>query len=288
MTPSHRRVPGPAALVFILLATCTMRDEPQPPAAAASDTSRDDAAVCLRGEPFIAHGGVPLPQTTGNADARRIRALRWQRHDGCERFVIDLGTADGADAANVGDVRAEVIRDLGIVRITLPDITGIDTDATDARFDGPLASAAFVVIAPDNAGFWVDLHLASPAEAHVATLASPARVIVDLRPGGSPLPPPPATHQRVIVLQPRTGSASWPLTVTGYARTFEANVVARIEHNGSDVFETFTTSTGWLEAWGWFTFTIPDGPAGSVRLHVGEYSARDGGWEGAVIPLDTN
>lgn len=286
MSPEYCRVFVSAALALGLSAACTARDEPQPSATGGNDSLRVDTPVCLRGEPFVTDGGLPVPQAAGPADARGIRALRWQRHDSCERFVIDLEGASGADAGSAGELHAEVLRDLGIVRITLPDIAEVSTTATDARFEGPLAFAAFTVSAPDRRGFWVDLHLADAAEAHVTTLASPARVIVDLRPGGPPLPPPPATHQRVVVLQPRAGSATWPLAISGYARTFEANVVARIERDGTDIFEDFTTSTGWLEAWGYFAFNIPDGPAAPVRLHVGEYSARDGTWEGAVIPLD--
>jgi hypothetical protein len=88
-----------------------------------------------------------------------------------------------------------------------------------------------------------------------------------------------------VVLEPRPGPASYPLTITGYARTFEANVVARLEQGGEEVLETFTTATAWVDAWGHFSFTIDDGPTGPVRLHVGEYEARDGAWEGVVVEL---
>jgi hypothetical protein len=89
-----------------------------------------------------------------------------------------------------------------------------------------------------------------------------------------------------VVLQPRPGTASYPLTVTGYARTFEANVVVRLERDGDDVYDDFTTATAWTDAWGHYSFTIPDGPTGPVVLHVGEYSARDGTWDGVAVELD--
>jgi hypothetical protein len=133
---------------------------------------------------------------------------------------------------------------------------------------------------------YVDVHLADAAEAHVSLLREPARVVVDLRPGGGALPPPPARDARVVVLEPRGGPASYPLTVTGYSRTFEANVVARLEQGGEEVFETFTTATAWVDAWGHYSLSIPRGPAGPVTLHVGEYSARDGSWEGVAVELE--
>jgi hypothetical protein len=91
---------------------------------------------------------------------------------------------------------------------------------------------------------------------------------------------------RVVVLEPRPGAASYPLAVTGYARTFEANVVVRLEQDGQEVYDDFTTATAWADAWGYFSFTIDQGPSGPVVLHVGEHSARDGTWEGVAIELE--
>jgi hypothetical protein len=87
-------------------------------------------------------------------------------------------------------------------------------------------------------------------------------------------------------VEPRPGAATYPLTVTGYARTFEANVVARLEREGEEVVETFTTATAWVDAWGQFSLTIAEGPTGPVVLHVGERSARDGTWQGAAVELN--
>ena len=94
-----------------------------------------------------------------------------------------------------------------------------------------------------------------------------------------------ATSDRVVVLQPRAGAAAYPLTVSGYSRTFEANVVHRLEQGGREVSTGFTTATSWSETWGWYAFTIDRGPTGDVTLHVGEESAEDGTWEGAEVAL---
>lgn len=293
-------VTAAALLAAALLTACSgPRDDPTdrepgdpPPTATAQDPVEDDPGasttdgpICLQGGDFVADGAVPL-ESTSTGDAEGIGRLRWERHEGCERLVVDL-TAEGGDPAMAaGDVRAEVLRRLGVVRVTLRGVESVDPGATDARFEGPLARAAYAVWAPDGRWTYVDIHLADPAEARVLLLTEPARVVVDLRPGGAPLPPRPATDQRVVVLEPRPGRASYPLTVTGYARTFEANVVARLEQSGEVIHEDFTTATAWVDAWGHYSMTIPDGPAGSVRLHVGEHSARDGTWEGVAVELE--
>lgn len=244
----------------------------------------EGAPVCLQGGPFVSRGVVEV-EASGRGGASRIRALRWHRYEGCERFVIDLEGADEEAGGRVGEVRAQVLRELGVVRIHLLDVASVDPSATDAPFDGPLARAAYAVIAEEGRSVYVDLHLGAAAEAAVATLHDPARVLVDLRPGGGPIPEPAPSTSRVVVLEPRPGRAAYPLAVSGYARTFEANVVIRLERNGAALHEDFTTATAWAEAWGHFTFTIPDGPEGPVILHVGEHSARDGSWEGVAVEL---
>lgn len=240
--------------------------------------------ICLQGDAFAASGEI-LDADQVNGDARQLSAMRWERHDGCERFVIDLATAEGDPATAAGPVRAELLRELGVVRVHLRGVETVDADATEAVFDGPLTSAAFAVWAPEGRWVYVDLHLDRPAEAHVHHLADPARAVVDLRPGGPDLPDPATRGRRVVVLTPRPGEASYPLVVTGYARTFEANVVARLVQSDEVVRDTFTTATAWADAWGHYTLTLPDGPTGAVQLQVGEHSARDGTWEGESVDL---
>lgn len=252
------------------------------------DAVAGDSAVCLLAGPFTAEGQVEVRAGSAEgdeADADRVGALRWEAHDGCERLVIDLLDAEGGAAAGPGRVTAEVLRDLGVVRVTLRDVEWVKSTATDTTFGGALARAVYAVFSPEGRWVYVDVHLGEAAEAAVTALQDPARVVVDLRPGGGPVPPPAPREDRVVVLEPRPGTAGYPLTVTGYARTFEANVVVRLERHGQEVYDDFTTATAWVDAWGHYSFTIPAGPEGEVVLHVGEHSARDGAWEGVAVPL---
>jgi hypothetical protein len=250
-----------------------------------TDQLGTDQPVCLAADAFVADGAVEV-RDAGPGNARRIHALRWASYQGCERFVIHLVTGDGKAAERAGAVTAEVLRDLGVARVSLRDVEYVDPDATDATFDGPLATRAFVGRSPDGRWVFVDVHLGEAAEVHVGPLDGPARVVIDLRPGGPPVPGPAPHEDRVVVLRPRAGAASYPLRVTGYARTFEANVVVRLEQQGRVVHEDFTTATAWADVWGHFSLPIDRGPSGPVVLHVGEHSARDGTWEGVAIELD--
>jgi hypothetical protein len=284
-----RLITGPMVLTAVLvLAACPAPDPADDPAddpVTANDEDPADRPVCLLGEPFVASGSLDVADLEPG-DATRLGAIRWEDYEGCERLVMDLVTDDDAPADRPGAVTAEVLRDLGVVRISLRDVEWVDPDATDASFDGPLARGAYAVWAPEGRWVYVDVHLADAAEAHVSTLESPARVVIDLRPGGGAVPAPAPSENRVVVLEPRPGAASYPLTVTGYARTFEANVVVRLERDGQDVYDDFTTATAWVDAWGHYSFTIDDGPTGRVTLHVGEHSAKDGTWEGVAVELE--
>lgn len=245
---------------------------------------RTDAPVCMQGGPFVVDGSIPVPSAE-ISDADRVQGLRWHSYDGCERVVIDLATEDGEAAEGTGEVRGDVLRELGVVRLSLRDVEWVEATATDTTFTGRLTGAAYSVWSPHGRWVYVDVHLAGPAEARVTALDQPARVVLDLRPGGPPVPEPAPRARQVVVLEPRPGPASYPLTVSGYARTFESNVVVRLEQSGEDVHEDFTTATAWADAWGHYSFTIEEGPVGPLVLHVGDYSARDGVWEGVAIDL---
>jgi hypothetical protein len=246
-------------------------------------TPTDEVASCLQAAAYVDDGPIAVNGTAeGNAD--RVLDLRWAAHEGCERFVIDLVDEDGNAASGAGRVEAALLRDLGLVRVELLDVEWVEPDASDAEFEGPLATRAFSVWSPDGRWTFVDLHLGEAAEAAVTLLDD--RVVVDLVPGGTALPAPAVHEGLVVVLEPRGGTSTYPLTVFGYSRTFEANVVVRLEQDGDAVFEEPTTATSWVDAWGYYSLTIDDGPSGAVTLHVGEHSARDGEWQGVAIDLE--
>ena len=274
------------------------------PTMAATTTPAPTSApqpVCLGGGGFAGSG--PLSDRTGQAgDGSSIAGIRWARHEGCERVVIDLVRADGSEAQSAGAVRAELRREDGIVRVYLDAaITTVGKTPAEmaeaaapkyARLGGELAEQAFIVRSAEaNRSLFIDVHLAAQAEARVLTVGSPARVVVDLKPGGGPVGA--ASEQLsgtqdpagIVVITPKAGMASYPLRVTGYARTFEANVVSEVRQGGPSVAQVFGNSSDWLEAWGVFELVLLSGPAGPVDLFAGEYSPADGSEQGVHIAL---
>ncbi len=207
-----------------------------------------------------------------DGDANRIASLHTDQDGACEQFVIGFTTESGAPATSVSTVDVQFLRDLGLIRISLP---GIDhTSIADGVFESLLVDRAYVVRAQDGS-LYVDAHLSAPAMARAEIVQSPARVVIQLEAGGEDLPLPPATSDLVVLLTPRERKTTYPLTVSGYARAFEANVVIRIMKAGSVSSEQVATATDYLEAWGEFSTVFEDGPQGAVELVVGEGGDKD-------------
>jgi hypothetical protein len=143
------------------------------------------------------------------------------------------------------------------------------------------------VVRGQDGNLFVDFHLRHPALARVEISASPARILIDLEAGGDPYPSTPAVGTLTVVIEPITGTVAMPLTVEGYSRTFEANVVARIRQEGTLVAETFTTAADWSETWGSFFFEIDAPVTGLFELFIGEDPASGGPEQGVVIRLTT-
>jgi hypothetical protein len=261
-------------------------EDPAPPAP-------PEQPVCLQDNGFVESGTIATFERDPG-DARLVLDFRLGVHPGCERLVIDLGTTEETPAEAVGQVAAEFLRDLRVVRVYLGeevDFTELVGTKTDADLAGTQIDRVYLVRSLDewNGHLYLDVHLAEPVLARVFVLDSPARIVVDVQPGGAPLPAAPAVANNVVVLWPRPeeppATASYPLTVTGYARTFEANVLGIIRSNGEIAVEDFTTAASWAETWGEFELTIDDGPLGQIELFVGERSARGGTEQGVRIRL---
>jgi hypothetical protein len=251
---------------------------------------------------LLVSGPVPLDAQPGT-DAESIAGIRRESDNGRERVVIDFVRSDGAQAERAGRASAELLHEQGIVRVHLDDaVTTVGKTPEEivrltapkyARFGGELADQAFIIRSDNGTGsLYVDIHLAAPAEARLLALGAPARLVVDLQPGG---PPAGTTMQRlsgtqdpsgVVVLTPQQGqTASYPLRVSGYSRTFEAHVVAEVRQGGAKVAATSGLTSDWLKAWGAFNLTIDTGPKGPVEVFVGDYAPANGQEEGVNIPL---
>src|SRR5690606_28602631 len=124
--------------------------------------------------------------------------------------------------------------------------------------------------------------------ARAFVLDLPARLVVDVQPGGGPVGE--AAHggaaDNVVVVMPgEQGTLDYPIDIAGYGRTFEANVLARLYQDGTMVAETNTTAASWAESWGQFSAIIDSGPTGDLELFVGTESAQDGSEQGVRLQV---
>lgn len=251
-----------------------------------STATGDDAprAVAPAAGDFAERGPLPTVGDPQGGDATQIASLLVAPVEGDERLVIGFARADGLPADRVGPVRAEFLRDHGIVRLTMP-LQVVAAAITDNHFATFLTDRAFVVRPLAGDSLRVDLHLRSPALVRVRALERPALVLVELKPGGPALTRTAPVAERVVLVTPAPGPARYPLEIEGYARTFEANVVAELRGRGAPV-RTRTTAADYLAAWGEFRMRFERGPAGPVELFVGERSAADGSEQGVKIDLE--
>ena len=184
--------------------------------------------------------------------------------DGCERLVIELATERGAPATAVGTTTVELIADLGILRVTLPPAVA-STAVADLTVAGTFAQRAFVVQGDES--LFVDVHLNRPVSARAASTRSPASIVVDLVAGDIAPENRPATGSRAVVLAPLGPMATYPIEVSGYART-DGPPVAVVVSGGDEATEAIAVDAP-PYPWRTFTATVPSGPSGSVRLAVG-------------------
>lgn len=202
-----------------------------------------------------------------------------------ERVVLTFADSAALPARRLGPCRAEFPRGLGLVRVWLP--AGMRETSLADHFVGTTLTDRVYVVRESADSLFVDVHLGVAARARVTERRNPAALVIELEPGGAPLPEGPAISSRCVLLAPRAGGAAgYPLEVAGYARTFEANVAVRLMRGESVLADTFATAADWSATWGAFRVTLPDGPRDSLSLFTGETDAESGEPQGVTVGVD--
>jgi immunoglobulin-like protein involved in spore germination len=206
------------------------------------------------------------------------------------RFVVELKPTNSTEAHPYPQFTAKLEKQndpkqVGkwLVRLELPDATWQQGQPFAVKTVGttPIRQvAAYSLGANRGVGFGISLDDARPWR--VGVMHNPLRVVVDV--GGA------ATSDSIAVYSPRAGDTSRNVTVSGFARVFEAHVAWRIKDAaGREVAKGFTTaSIGTSPLWGSFqtTATIPASVSGNVTLEVFWPSPKDGSDLGLVrVPL---
>ena len=223
----------------------------------------------------------------------------------CDRVVIHLGagTAGGwpeSPAARIPD-GIEVSVAGPVVVVTFP--AGIVTVRPTATERDLGVATAFVVRTPDGP-LQVRVHFDRNIAVGASYLPDPARIVLDVAgaPTGTGLDLAPVAGPNTVLRHPvqvdlNGPGVTQPITVSGYARPFEAQGAAVVRTvgaggpgSGDPVEATFSSvggqpetatqfsfmTTDYVTTWGSFEFTIDGLAPGEYELFVGEMSAADG------------
>ncbi len=268
-----------ALLAIVLAAGCGQTGTKEQEAESTYNETTGEEAVEA---PFTA-----APEMNGGSEgaADSIRGIRFGKHEGYERAVVDFGS-QGAPASQVPLWSLSSPTGEGYARITFPDVDA--TSVSDETFGGSILDNFYVVRAPGG-GMFVDLFATGAFQYRVTELSDPGRLVVDYRPASVDLSfPIPAQSEKTVLFEPRKGEAiTSPLRVSGYSRNFEAsNTVMLMGPSGNVLSRGTAPSNDWLETWGYFEASL-EFPAfeGSAMLRVGSQSPRDGSFEGVEVPV---
>jgi hypothetical protein len=224
-------------------------------------------------------------------DGVTAEVVDWRASDndvapGLGRFVVELKPTNTTEPRRYPKLVAKLENDpkragQWLIRLELPETTSPQAQGAKTVGASPILQAASYFLNADRGvGFSISLDKARPWR--VGVLHNPLRVVVDV--GGA------AVSDSIAVYSPRAGETSRNVTITGFARVFEATVSWRIKDGaGHEVAKGFTNaSIGTSALWGSFQTTaiIPANISGSVTLEVFWASPRDGADLGLVrIPL---
>jgi len=283
-----RAQPAACALLLLLLSACgAPRDEAAStttestsPTATPATTTAPPATGCADNGEFVEYGEVARIDQDPS-DATTIGVISWDETEACEVFTFAFVTSEGAPATTPPGARVAFPEGTPILRIAL------DADQTviaDQLVETALVSRLYVVRALDG-GMFIDLHLASPAQARAGVSSSPARLTLHLQPGIVEHPTTPATSDSVVVASPLDGAAAEAsVEVGGYARAGETEMAVIAAAGDEVVAETAAAVAGPLDTWGEFRAAL-ELPAGDVSVFVGHESPADGGLDGVTIRL---
>jgi hypothetical protein len=281
-------------LVLALMVACAPEPGAEPtatvPAATTSSSSAssttavvattEPVAGCPQDAVFVDRGRVArVDQPT--SDTNRLGLISWQVVEGCERFVIDLETNEGAPATTPPTVVVEFLESRQVLRLWI-DVDS--TVVTDQLVETSLVDRLYVVRALDGAMF-VDFHLTGPAQARAVISSSPARLSLEMQAGLDPFLTPAVISDRIVVISPASAAeTASTVAVSGYARAFEANVRVIATQSGQVVADAVATAADWQDTWGEFRTTVVL-PPGEISMLVGEEGAGEGQIIGPTISL---
>ncbi len=283
----------PALVALLLLTGCsanggavTTTSAPETPSTTTVPPSTLPPVVECPGIGDFAEGRGIADMDGQESDTRRLGRISWDISDQCETFLFEFETSEGAPATSGPDIRVDHLESFQVVRINMEVDSAV---ITDQLVETNLVERLYVVRALSG-GMFVDLHLSAPAAVRASASSSPARLSIDLRPGFVPFSGGSTVGEKVVLTSPTSDAdvaAAATTQFLGYARTFEANVMAIATQDGRVVAETNTTAADYLQTWGEYRFMIGL-PPGPVSVFIGETNPADGSLDGITVDLTAN
>lgn len=249
---------GPATTTVTVATSSTSTTLP------VSTTVPTPAPPCPTGEPMVNDGRL-LHSDRPGADGRRIGEIAWTEDNGCHVVTIHFVTDDGAPATTPPTLTARILRSAGVLRVETEATTSL---MVDQLVESRVVGRVFVPRTEDGRRF-VDLTLIEPVVARARVVTSPARLQIEIQPGGSLDMGSPLLTADVVVVEPGSAAEAAPvLDMNGY--TFGELAALQLSVlEGAEVVATQTLALqGDASTWVAFTTTIQMGSAlyDSLRL----------------------
>lgn len=267
-------------LCALLLSACTVTGEPSvtaPPGAttavpattlpstpATSTSTIPPTTACPEGDVMLTDGQL-LAWERPTADAARIAEIDWRLAGDCHILTISFATGDGAPATTPPTLSASILRSAGVLRIESAASSSV---VTDQLVEHGLVERIFVPVDADGNRF-VDLVLNAPVVGRARLLTSPARLELELQPGGPEDVGSPLVTDEIVLVEPALGATVEPvIDVTGYSIGAAAGLNVSVLLAGTAIEEASVEFVSQPGVWTEFSLTIPVGDRPYDRLQV--------------------
>lgn len=223
--------------------------------------------------------GQLLRSERPSADGSRISGITWRTTGSCHVLSVSFASDDGAPATTAPTLTARLLRSEGVLRVETAATSSV---VVDQKVEEGTVDRLYVPEAPDGTRF-IDFVVNGPVLARAHILTSPARLEVEVEPGGPPMGRPLITDSLVIV-EPGSAAVMSPiLEVSGYASGPSISLVLSVSMGAARVEETtFEVPTGG-DIWTAFSTTLQMGDRRYDNLRI----SRPDGTVVAGIPFSS-
>lgn len=222
------------------------------------------SAGCPQGDVLVADGQLLQFQHPAS-DGSRIAGVSWRTSGTCQVVSLSFATADGAPATTPPALTARLLREAGVLRV---ETGATDSVVIDQLVEEGQVERLFVPVDGEGLRF-VDLVLSGPTVARGRVLTSPARLELELQPGGPDEIGRPLMTSQLVVVEPGSAAAMEPiLDVSGYSTGRLEDVHIALldrETTVTDVPLALEDSPG---RWSAFHLVVPMGDSPYDTLHL--------------------